>query len=58
MSKLEQCRSVHGEVNYSTLITKVDLAVREQLLEFVPLKAAGQLLNIFLHDNMLPTGQD
>lgn len=50
VSKLEQCLSVHGPALYSDLISKVDIAVREQLLEFVPLKAAGQLLNIFLQD--------
>ncbi len=53
-SKLEQCLSVHGSSVYTTLITKVDIAVREQLLEFIPLKAAGQLLNIFLPENQLP----
>lgn len=52
VAKFEQCLSVHGPATYSNLIGKVSLSVREQLLEFVPLKAAGQLLNIFLHDDM------
>lgn len=51
VSKLEQCVSVHGPAMYSDLINKVDLVVREQFLEFVPLKAAAQLLNIFLHED-------
>lgn len=55
VAKLEQSLSVHGPATYSNLITKVSLVVREQLLEFVPLKAAGELLNIFLHDDMTTT---
>jgi hypothetical protein len=55
VSKFEQCLSVHGPATYSNLINKVSLVVREQLLEFVPLKAAGQLLNIFLHDDSSAT---
>ena len=51
-AKLEQCWSVHGAAVYSELVSKVDLAVREQLLEFIPLKAAPQLLNIFLGEGV------
>lgn len=51
-AKLEQCWSVHGAAVYSDLMGKVNLAVREQLLEFIPLKAAPQLLNIFLGEGM------
>jgi len=49
---LEECLSVHGPSAYSELIKKVDIVVREQLLEFVPLNAAQQLLHIFLQDGM------
>ena len=52
VSKLEQCVSVHGPTAYSALMGKVELVVREQLLEFVPLTAAAQLLNIFLQGNV------
>lgn len=52
VSKLEQSVSVHGSAVYFDLINKVDVAVREQLLEFVPLQAAGQLLNIFLQGDI------
>ncbi len=53
-SKLEQCLAVHGPAAYSNLINKVNVVVREQLLEFIPLQAAGQLLNIFLQEDMTP----
>ncbi len=56
VSKLEQCLSVHGPAAYSALMGKVELVVREQLLEFVPLTAAAQLLNIFLQGDMGPAG--
>lgn len=52
-SKLEQCLSVHEQAAYSALMNKVDMAVREQLLEFIPLNAAHQLLNIFLQEDLV-----
>ena len=50
--KLEACLSVQGPEGYTSLINKVDVVVREQLLEFVPLKAAPHLLNISLQEIM------
>ena len=57
VSKLEQSVSVHGPAAYFDLINKVDVTVREQLLEFVPLKAAGQLLNICLQGDIGTLGE-
>ena len=34
-AKLEQCASVHGDHGYLTLISSVDVVIREQLVEFI-----------------------
>ena len=44
-SKLEQCAAVHGDHGYLTLMTSVDIVIREQLFEFiVPREVAWTLL--------------
>ena len=44
-SKLEQCAAVHGDHAYLTLMTSVDIAIREQLAEFIlPHEVACSLL--------------
>ena len=43
-SKLEECMQVHGTPGYTALMQGVDVAVREQLLEFVPQQLARRLL--------------
>ena len=44
-SKLEQCAAVHGDHGYLTLMTSVDIVVREQLAEFIsPRELAWTLL--------------
>lgn len=44
-SKLEQCAAVHGDHGYLTLMTSVDIVIREQLAEFIqPRELAWTLL--------------
>ena len=43
-AKLEECALVHGEQSYTALMQAVDVAVREQLVEFLPHSMAGPLL--------------
>ena len=43
-AKLEESLTVHGTQNYTTLMSAVDPAVREQLFEFIPTQLARTLL--------------
>lgn len=43
--KLQQCMVAHG-AGYPTLVSSVDIAIREQLLDFLPAELGATLLQI------------